>query len=176
MAKLYFYYSAMNAGKSTVLLQSAHNYRERGMQVTILTSELDDREAVGYVTSRIGLKNPADTYNEDTNLYAYVRSKLQDSPLSCVLVDDVIATGHTIIQAANLLKQYGASAVYVYATHATIPERLPIIMQEAAIDEVVVTDTIAEIDKKYAKLSVSAEISASIKLSNGDSDENQSRD
>ena len=88
MAKLYFYYSAMNAGKSTVLLQSAHNHRERGMQVTILTSELDDREVVGYVTSRIGLKNPADTYNEDTNLYAYVRSKLQDSPLSCVLVDE----------------------------------------------------------------------------------------
>jgi ribose-phosphate pyrophosphokinase len=110
----------------------------------------------------------------------HMHSLLGDvSGRSCVLVDDVIATGHTIIQAANLLKQYGASAVYVYATHATIPERLPIIAQESAIDEVVVTDTIAGIDKKYVKLSVNAEISASIEisnLSNGDSDESQSRE
>ena len=88
MAKLYFYYSAMNAGKSTVLLQSAHNYRERGMQVAIVTSELDDREAVGYVSSRIGLKNKADTYNKNTNLFQFIRDKNQSSALSCVLVDE----------------------------------------------------------------------------------------
>ncbi|MEC7030543.1 MAG: thymidine kinase [Pseudomonadota bacterium] len=88
MAKLYFYYSAMNAGKSTVLLQSAHNYRERGMQVTILTSELDDREAKGWVSSRIGLKSPADTYNRKTDIFQYVCNKLQTERLSCVLVDE----------------------------------------------------------------------------------------
>lgn len=64
MAKLYFYYSAMNAGKSTVLLQSAHNYRERGMRVAILTSALDDRDKTGFVSSRIGLKSEADLYDQ----------------------------------------------------------------------------------------------------------------
>ena len=55
MAKLYFYYSSMNAGKSTSLLQSAYNYKERGMRPFVLSAAIDDRYSVGKVTSRIGL-------------------------------------------------------------------------------------------------------------------------
>lgn len=88
MAKLYFYYSAMNAGKSTVLLQSAHNYRERGMRVAILTSALDDRDKTGFVSSRIGLKSEADLYDQSTGLFAYAKHKIQDEKISCILVDE----------------------------------------------------------------------------------------
>ena len=59
MAKLYFYYSAMNAGKTTTLLQSDYNYRERGMNTLLLTAQLDHRDEVGMISSRIGLKRPA---------------------------------------------------------------------------------------------------------------------
>ena len=65
MAKLYFYYSAMNAGKSTVLLQSAHNYKEQGMDVLVITSSIDDRYSVGQVASRIGLQAPAYTFHPE---------------------------------------------------------------------------------------------------------------
>ena len=88
MAKLYFYYSAMNAGKSTVLLQSAHNYRERGMEVLIFTSMLDDRDTVGTVSSRIGLKCEADLYHSDTDLFAHTKLKSQKQAINCVLVDE----------------------------------------------------------------------------------------
>ncbi|MEC7030748.1 MAG: ribose-phosphate diphosphokinase [Pseudomonadota bacterium] len=107
----------------------------------------------------------------------HVQSLLGDvSGKNCILIDDVIASGGTIVQAANLLKQHGAENVYVYATHATIPSRLDEIIAQPAIDEVIVTDSIAGVEKKYAKLSVSSEISSSIELTNGDRDENQSRD
>ena len=72
MAKLYFYYSAMNAGKTTTLLQSAHNYRERGMRVAILTPRLDDRAGVGVVASRIGLKADGIAFEADTDLQQLV--------------------------------------------------------------------------------------------------------
>lgn len=88
MAKLYFYYSAMNAGKSTVLLQSAYNYRERGMEVAILTSSLDNRDQEGAVSSRIGLHSKADLYDTETDLFRYVTNLHQKSKLSCVLVDE----------------------------------------------------------------------------------------
>ena len=71
MAKLYFYYSAMNAGKTTTLLQSAHNYRERGMRVAILAPSLDDR-AGGKVTSRIGLEADATRFRRDDDLQRIV--------------------------------------------------------------------------------------------------------
>ena len=70
MAQLYFYYSAMNAGKSTSLLQSAYNYRERGMHSVIYTAALDDRYGVGKVTSRIGLQADAKLYAKDDDLFA----------------------------------------------------------------------------------------------------------
>lgn len=88
MAKLYFYYSAMNAGKTTTLLQSAHNYRERGMRVAILTPRLDDRAGVGRVASRIGLASEAIAFERADDLLARVRTLVEDGGLHCVLVDE----------------------------------------------------------------------------------------
>ena len=89
MAKLYFYYSAMNAGKTTTLLQSAHNYRERGMRVAILTPALDHRAGSGTVASRIGLSAEAVGFGPDDDLEARVRADIAaHGPLHCVLVDE----------------------------------------------------------------------------------------
>ena len=68
MAKLYFYYSSMNAGKSTALLQSSYNYKERGMNTLVLAPQFDDRFGVGKVTSRIGIETDATTFRADTDL------------------------------------------------------------------------------------------------------------
>ena len=89
MAKLYFYYSAMNAGKTTTLLQSAHNYRERGMRAAILTPRLDHRAGVGRVASRIGLSSEAVAFDRGEDLLARVRSLVDAAGgLDCVLVDE----------------------------------------------------------------------------------------
>ncbi|MBS0199287.1 MAG: thymidine kinase [Proteobacteria bacterium] len=89
MAKLYFYYSAMNAGKTTTLLQSAHNYRERGMRVMILTPALDDRAGRGVVSSRIGLSDVAVPFGRDDDLLRRVREDIDaHGKLNCVLVDE----------------------------------------------------------------------------------------
>jgi thymidine kinase len=88
MAKLHFYYSAMNAGKTTVLLQSAHNYRERGMNPLLFKPRLDDRDAVGAIRSRIGLEAPAIAFDRDHNLFDIVQARLADENVHCVLVDE----------------------------------------------------------------------------------------
>ncbi|MCH6483136.1 thymidine kinase [Pseudoxanthomonas sp. LH2527] len=89
MAKLYFYYSAMNAGKTTTLLQSAHNYRERGMRVVILTPRLDDRAGTGVVASRIGLRADAVAFERDDDLERRIRDDIAThGKLDCVLVDE----------------------------------------------------------------------------------------
>ncbi|MFT3754830.1 MAG: thymidine kinase [Pseudoxanthomonas sp.] len=89
MAKLYFYYSAMNAGKTTTLLQSAHNYRERGMRVAILTPKLDHRAGSGTVASRIGLRAEAATFDRDSDLLRQVEADIAaHGKLDCVLVDE----------------------------------------------------------------------------------------
>jgi thymidine kinase len=88
MAKLYFYYSSMNAGKSTALLQSSYNYRERGMNTLVLAPELDDRYGEGKVTSRIGIEADARTFNSIENLFALVKAHLDEGPLHCVLIDE----------------------------------------------------------------------------------------
>jgi len=88
VAKLYFYYSSMNAGKSTHLLQSSHNYRERGMQTLILTPRLDDRYGAGQVTSRIGLQAPAVIFDSKEDLFALVGKAHGEQALSCILVDE----------------------------------------------------------------------------------------
>ena len=89
MAKLYFYYSAMNAGKTTTLLQSAHNYRERGMRTVILTPRLDDRAGSGNVASRIGLQAEGIAFGAGDDLQAIVeRDIAAHGPLHCVLVDE----------------------------------------------------------------------------------------
>ena len=89
MAKLYFYYSAMNAGKTTTLLQSAHNYHERGMRTLILTPRLDDRAGVGMVASRIGLRARGLIFERGDDLQAIALSDIdKHGPLHCVLVDE----------------------------------------------------------------------------------------
>ena len=89
MAKLYFYFSAMNAGKTTTLLQSAHNYRERGMRVAILTPRLDHRAGSGVVASRIGLQAEGTAFDRDADLDALVRADIAThGKLDCVLVDE----------------------------------------------------------------------------------------
>ncbi|NNE04681.1 MAG: thymidine kinase [Xanthomonadales bacterium] len=88
MAKLYFNYSSMNAGKTTVLLQSAHNYRERGMTPLLFTPRLDDRYKVGVIKSRIGLESPATIFEPDSDLFELTRQELDDHNVHCVLVDE----------------------------------------------------------------------------------------
>ena len=88
MAKLYFYYSSMNAGKSTNLLQASFNYRERGMQTMLWTAAIDDRYRPGMVTSRIGLEAEASVFAAGTDLRAAVEARQREGPLACVLVDE----------------------------------------------------------------------------------------
>ncbi|MEM8685194.1 MAG: thymidine kinase [Pseudomonadota bacterium] len=88
MAKLYFYYSSMNAGKSTSLLQSSYNYKERGMHTLVLAPELDDRYGVGRVTSRIGLESDASTFRRDTNLFEMIEQHQAETPVHCILIDE----------------------------------------------------------------------------------------
>ncbi|MEM0925155.1 MAG: thymidine kinase [Planctomycetota bacterium] len=88
MAKLYFYYSTMNAGKSTILLQNSYNYRERGMRTLILLPEIDTRDKAGKVTSRIGLSSDATTFTTADQLFRLVEARHREDPLHCVLVDE----------------------------------------------------------------------------------------
>ncbi|MBR9788459.1 MAG: thymidine kinase [Vibrionaceae bacterium] len=88
MAQMYFYYSAMNAGKSTTLLQSSFNYQERGMNPVIFTAALDDRYGVGKVSSRIGLQSDAHLFGQDTNLYQEIAALNEVEKRHCILVDE----------------------------------------------------------------------------------------
>lgn len=88
MAKLYFNYSTMNAGKSTLLLQASHNYRERGMRTLLLTARLDQRAGAGRIGSRIGIGSEAETYEPGDDLFARIRARLAEGPIACVLVDE----------------------------------------------------------------------------------------
>ncbi|WP_313809276.1 thymidine kinase [Sphingobium sp.] len=88
MAKLYFYYSSMNAGKSTTLLQSSFNYRERGMETMLWTAAIDDRHGQGSIVSRIGLEAQAHLFEAATDLFDAIAAEQAQTPLSCVLVDE----------------------------------------------------------------------------------------
>lgn len=88
MAKLYFHYSTMNAGKSTVLLQAAHNYVERGMTPYLITAQFDNRAGDGRVASRIGIGQDADTFAPDEDLFAKIESRLQSGPCACIFIDE----------------------------------------------------------------------------------------
>ncbi len=89
MAKLYFYYAAMNAGKSTVLLQSSHNYRERGMQTLLFTPSIDTRYQLGTICSRIGLSEQAFAFKATDDLYELTSNLQQNSQnYACVLIDE----------------------------------------------------------------------------------------
>lgn len=108
MAKLYFYYSAMNAGKTTLLLQSAHNYRERGMNPLLFTPALDDRYDVGVIKSRIGLEAGAIAFRKDDDLFESVRQVLEDRNVHCVLVDEAQFLGRDqVFQLTEVVDRLG---------------------------------------------------------------------
>ncbi len=88
MAKLYFYYSSMNAGKSTTLLQSSFNYQERGMETMLYTAALDDRYGVGNIASRIGLEKKAHIFDDKTDILQEVTRELKKRKLRCILIDE----------------------------------------------------------------------------------------
>jgi len=88
MAKLYFYYAAMNAGKSTTLLQADYNYRERGMETMLWTAAHDDRAGTGTIGSRIALSAPAHSYSTEVDLFGAITEELKKRKLDCILVDE----------------------------------------------------------------------------------------
>lgn len=88
MAKLYFHYSSMNAGKSTALLQANHNYGERGMSTALFTAKLDDRDGVGLIRSRIGIDHDALVFADGDDLLEIVREEMDKRPVDCVLIDE----------------------------------------------------------------------------------------
>lgn len=88
MAQLYFYYSAMNAGKSTALLQSAYNYEERGMHVALFTAAIDNRFGDGVISSRIGLSMPATQFDASFNFIAELKHQQASQTVDCVLIDE----------------------------------------------------------------------------------------
>lgn len=88
MAKLYFHYSTMNAGKSTALLQASHNYREGGMQTHLMTARFDDRAGPGRIASRIGIGEAAETFGPADDMFARLRDRLNLGPVACVFIDE----------------------------------------------------------------------------------------
>ncbi|WP_298296337.1 thymidine kinase [uncultured Litoreibacter sp.] len=88
MAKLYFHYSTMNAGKSTLLLQAAHNYQEMGMDTFLLTADFDSRSGEGKIGSRIGFAKKATTYGADDDLFQLISNRLAKGDIACVMVDE----------------------------------------------------------------------------------------
>lgn len=106
MAKVYFYYAAMNAGKSTVLLQSSYNYRERGMRTLLFTPALDTRYGGGRIESRIGLRSGAISLGPNENLLTRVRTEHAAQPVACVLIDEAqFITPDQVWQASDVADQ-----------------------------------------------------------------------
>ena len=88
MAKLYFHFSTMNAGKSTSLLQASHNYREGGMATYLITAQFDRRAGEGRIASRIGIGEPADTFAPGEDLFAKLKARFAQNPVACVFIDE----------------------------------------------------------------------------------------
>ena len=108
MAKLYFYYSAMNAGKSTTLLQAAHNYEERGMNIVLYTPRIDDRDEQGVISSRIGLRREAIAFESDFDLFADVSDRLGSGPIGCVFIDEAqFLTARQVLQLTLIADKLG---------------------------------------------------------------------
>ena len=108
MAKLYFYYASMNAGKSTTLLQADFNYRERGMETMLWTAALDDRFGQGHVTSRIGLQTEARKFEAGTDIKSAIADEHGHRPLACVMVDEAqFLSRDQVIQLADVADNMG---------------------------------------------------------------------
>lgn len=103
MAKLYFNYAAMNAGKSTMLLQASYNYHERGMRTLIFTAAFDDRAGFGRVASRIGLSSDARTFDANTDIFSEVEALHAEAPVACVFIDEAnFLSEHHVWQLAGI--------------------------------------------------------------------------
>jgi len=108
MAKLYFYYAAMNAGKSTTLLQADYNYRERGMETMLWTAGFDNRSGHGQIGSRIALSAPAAIFSDEVDLFAAVGKELARRPLHCVMVDEAqFLTRDHVLQLCRIADEVG---------------------------------------------------------------------
>jgi thymidine kinase len=108
MAKLYFYYSAMNAGKSTTLLQAAHNYEERGMRVLLFTPQIDDRAGVGNISSRLGLTREAFSFDAEFDLFVQIRDEQKKSQIDCVFIDEAqFLTSKQVLQLTMVCDRIG---------------------------------------------------------------------
>jgi thymidine kinase len=108
MAKLYFYYSAMNAGKSTTLLQADFNYRERGMETMLWTAAHDERAGSGMIGSRIALSAPANVYSPEVDLFAAVSDELKRRKVDCILIDEAqFLTRDHVLQLCRITDELG---------------------------------------------------------------------
>jgi thymidine kinase len=108
MAKLYFYYASMNAGKSSTLLQAAFNYGERDMRVSLWTAALDDRPGFGAISSRIGLASDAHRFEPHTDIAGRVLRDHAEAPIACVLVDEAqFLTRDQVWQLARVADEAG---------------------------------------------------------------------
>lgn len=108
MAKLYFSYSTMNAGKSTLLLQASYNYRERGMRTLLFNSALYATDGEGRINSRIGISAEAELYDAGTDLFDRIRSAKEESKVDCVLVDEAqFLTPEQVWQLARVADRLG---------------------------------------------------------------------
>lgn len=108
MAKLFFHYSTMNAGKSSILLQASYNYQERGMQTYLMTAKLDDRAGQGRIASRIGIGAQADTFTAADDLFERVSDRLSQGPCACVFVDEAqFLTPEQVWQLARIVDDLG---------------------------------------------------------------------
>ena len=108
MAKLYFYYAAMNAGKSTTLLQADFNYRERGMETMLWTASLDDRAGARRIASRIALNAEANSYDSDTDLFDATAEELKKRKLDCILIDEAqFLTRDHVLQLCRVSDELG---------------------------------------------------------------------
>ncbi len=108
MAKLYFYYASMNAGKSTTLLQADFNYRERGMETMLWTAALDDRAGAGRIASRIGLAAGGHRYEPSTDIRHEVEEELKKRKLHCILVDEAqFLTRAQVVQLCSICDELG---------------------------------------------------------------------
>jgi thymidine kinase len=108
MAKLYFYYASMNAGKSSTLLQADFNYRERGMETMLFTAAAHDRAGYGIIDSRIGLTASAHAYQSETDLRGVVEEELGKRRLDCILIDESqFLTRDQVRQLASICDDFG---------------------------------------------------------------------
>ena len=141
MAKLYFSYAAMNAGKSTLLLQAAYNYRERGMRPLLYTSALYAGDSRGAISSRIGIAEPAALYGANDDLYQSIRDAHEESRVDCVLVDEAqFLTSEQVWQLARVADRLGIP-VMCYGLRTDFQGRL----FPGSMELLAIADTLREI-------------------------------